>query len=266
MPPESEPPIREFADRGTRWLLDLPQNLRGLLRLAAADIADRLDFDRAERIERSFIPDDLQKQEADVIYRVPYRRGRGSVWIYVLLEHQSRPDRRMGFRLLCYMVQLWQAQARDFEAQKLPASRFRLSPVIPMVLYTGKRQWTHPLTLAALMEAPAELQGFLPQWETLFIDLYQTPSERLTGLGEAVLLALRALQAVEAPKEELAAALAEVAERLDELPPQAQSSFRKALVYLYLLIRHKRDAREQEDLFAILEEAVERHASERRLR
>ena len=263
MPEEREPPVREFADRGTKWLLDLPENLRGLLRLAAADLVDRLDFDRAERIDRSFIPDDLQRQEADVVYRVPYRHGRGSVWVYVLLEHQSKPDKRMGFRLLCYMVQLWQVQARELEAKKLPPSKWRLSPVIPVVLYTGKRRWSHSISLQELMEAPEELEAFLPRWETLFVDLQQTPPDRLLELGEAVLLALRALQAVDAPKETLALALREVAERLDALPDEAQTAFRKALVYLYLLIRHKREAQEQDDLFAILDEAVEQHAGER---
>ena len=79
LPDDTEPPVREFADRGTKWLLDLPENLRGLLRLAAENLAERLDFERAERINRTFIPEDLQKQEADVVYRVPYRRGRRAI-------------------------------------------------------------------------------------------------------------------------------------------------------------------------------------------
>ena len=151
MSDDRDPPHREFADRGTKWLLDLPENVRGLLRLAQPDIADLIDFDRAEKVDRSFIPDDLKKQEADVVYRVPFRHGRGSVWIYVLLEHQSRPDRAMGFRLLCYMVELWQVQYREFEAEKVPISRRKLSPVIPIVLYTGKRRWSHAISLQAIM-------------------------------------------------------------------------------------------------------------------
>ena len=81
MPNSSEPPIREFADRGTLWLLESPENLRDLLRLVAADIADKLDFARAERINRSFIPDDLQKQEADLLYRVPFQDGQIDVLV-----------------------------------------------------------------------------------------------------------------------------------------------------------------------------------------
>lgn len=126
----------------------------------------------------------------------------------------------MAFRLICYMVQLWKAQAREFEKEKRPASQWRLSPVIPVVLYTGKRRWPQPLSLQAIMLLPNALQG-------------------------------------------LAKALQEVAASLDDLPSEALAAIRKTLAVLYLLIRHKREAQEQEDLFAILEEAVERHGSER---
>jgi hypothetical protein len=118
MPGRSEPPIREFSDRSTLWLLELPENLRELVRLVARDIADRLDFTRAERINRSFIPGSLHKQEADLLTRVPYRDGEGEVWVYLLLEHQSQPDVTMGLRLLSYMVQVWDAQRRSWKRRK----------------------------------------------------------------------------------------------------------------------------------------------------
>src|SRR5438105_3513795 len=130
MPAETEPPVREFADRGTLWLLDLPENLRGLLKLVAADLVDKLDFSKAERLNRSFIPDDLQKQEADLLYKVPFQRGRGFVWIYVLLEHQSKPDRTMAYRLLSYMVQLWEGQVNSARDAKKPV---KLYPILPLV-------------------------------------------------------------------------------------------------------------------------------------
>ena len=100
MPNDSEPPIREFADQGTLWLLESPENLRGLVRLVAAEIADRLDFTRAERVNRSFIPDDLRKREAALLFRVPFQEGSGVALVFLLLEHQSQPDRTMGFRVL----------------------------------------------------------------------------------------------------------------------------------------------------------------------
>jgi predicted transposase/invertase (TIGR01784 family) len=261
MPEETEPPVREFADRGTIWLLDMPQNLRGLLKLVAADLVDKLDFTQAERQNRSFIPDNLQKQEADLLYKVPFQRGRGFVWVYVLLEHQSRPDRTMDFRLLSYMVQVWEGQVN---AAKAARKSVQIYPILPLVFYTGKKKWKQLPTLQTLMELPTELEAFVPTWETLFLNLHETPAETLIQLGEAVALVLRAVQAVDESKETLAEALREAATRLDDLPDTVQAEIKKGLHYLYLLIKHKRAEEEQEDLFALLDEVIERRAEELR--
>src|SRR5437868_6334065 len=110
--------IREFNDRGTLWLLEDPANLRDLMRIVAPEVADRLDFSRAERVNRSLIPADLQKRESDLIFAVPLRgepaKARRAVWVYVLLEHQSKPDLLMPLRLLFCMVQLWESQRREW--------------------------------------------------------------------------------------------------------------------------------------------------------
>lgn len=55
------PPVREFNDRATLWLFEDPHNLRDLLRIHSPELVTHLDFDQAERINRSFIPPDLQK-------------------------------------------------------------------------------------------------------------------------------------------------------------------------------------------------------------
>jgi predicted transposase/invertase (TIGR01784 family) len=254
----SEPPIREFADRGTLWLLESPENLRGLVQLVAKDIADRLDFSRAQRVNRSFIPDDLHKQEADLLFLVPLREGRGEVWVYVLLEHQSRPDRTMGLRLLSYIVQLWEMQRRGFQDERTPMSRWRLHPVVPIVFYTGKRRWSSPISVAALMDVPPLLERFVPRFDTLFLNLQETPPDVLTQAESAIALALRALQASDEPREALAEVLEEVVTRLEALPESAQAELRRALEYLFLLVHHRRDPEEQDELSEIMVSSVER--------
>jgi hypothetical protein len=67
----SLPPIREFPDRGTKWLLEFGENVEGLLQIVADDLVDQLDFSRLQQVNQSFIPDNLRKQESDVIYLVP---------------------------------------------------------------------------------------------------------------------------------------------------------------------------------------------------
>ncbi len=187
--------IREFNDRGTLWLLEDPVHLRDLVQILEPELAAHLDIERAERVNRSFIPADLQKEESDLIFRVPYRDERDTsadsptpveVWIYVLLEHQSKADPLMSLRLLLYMGELWDLQRRAWEDAHLAPSQLRLCPILPVVFYTGMDAWSRPLSLGAMMEMPQGLQRFVPQWETLFLNLHRTPPQTLTRFATAV--------------------------------------------------------------------------------
>lgn len=253
-PNEHEPPIREFQGRGTLWLLESPENLRGVIAILAGELADRLDFARAERINRSFVPADLHKQEADLLYRVPFRGGKGQVWVYVLLEHQSRPDRFIGLRLLAYMVQVWETQIRGWEDAKVTAAQRKLSPILPVVFCTGRRRWTSPLTLDAVMDIPEALSQFVPRHDALFLKLKEMPADALTG--SAVACALRVLQAEDAPLDALERVLSDAVVCLEELSEEHQAEWRRAMHYLLLLIRHRRAPEEREELFEVITESV----------
>jgi hypothetical protein len=80
-------PVREFPDRGTQWLLDTPDNVRAIMRLLAPTLAELMDFTRLQRVRTTFIPDDLRKQMADLLFRVPWRR---LMWYLLLLIHHRR--------------------------------------------------------------------------------------------------------------------------------------------------------------------------------
>jgi hypothetical protein len=181
--------MREFSDRSTLWLLEDPQNARDLLAIVDPDLAARLDFSRAHRENRSFIPEDLRKQESDLIFRVPVAGAAADeteVWVYFLMEHQSRPDRLMPLRLYGYMGHLWDAQLREWQDRGAPISTFTLSPVVPLVFYTGEERWEGPIRLADLTGDTPGLDRFIPSWETLFLNLHRTPPEALTQISSTV--------------------------------------------------------------------------------
>ena len=49
-------PVREFPDRGIKWLLESKENLRALLEIVADDLAKNMDFSKLENLPISFIP------------------------------------------------------------------------------------------------------------------------------------------------------------------------------------------------------------------
>ena len=252
------PPVREFNDRTTLWLLEDPLNLRDLLRIHRPELAEHLDFTQAQRINRSFIPADLQKEEADLIFRVPFLASSVegepplAVWIYFLLEHQSRPDAMMTLRLLSYMLELWEIQRREWDDRNAPLSERRLTPVLPFVFYTGEDNWTQPLEFRNMFDIPPGFEPFIPHWETLFLNLRQTPPETLTAFINAIGWALRTLQAENFSYGEFEIVLRESIRELGALPEEQFGQWLRAAWYVLLLIKHRRPDDEDVPLTDIL--------------
>lgn len=71
-----------------------------------ADIVAATDLSTLTRIERGNVGPDLGERTSDVMLSVLVNGER--TLVYVLLEHQSTPDRRMPLRLLRYMVHAWE--------------------------------------------------------------------------------------------------------------------------------------------------------------
>ena len=141
-------PIEQFPDHSIRLLLQDAGNVRGLIDIVARGLSDRLDFKQLTHVNRSFMLDNLREQEADLVYRLPFRGETETeeVLVYILIEHQSTVDASMAFRLLFYMVNLWDTQRRTWRAQQVPPREQRFQAILPIVLYTGDRPWHTPLT------------------------------------------------------------------------------------------------------------------------
>jgi len=126
-----------------------------------------LDFSTLQPYKSSFVSDRLRKRLSDVVWRVRMR----DEWLYVfiVLEFQSKPDRFMALRVLAYVALLYQdiiRKDRDFRLgnQKLP-------PVLPIVLFNGSEAWNASLEIADLIQkVPGGLEAYLPSFRYLLID------------------------------------------------------------------------------------------------
>jgi Putative transposase, YhgA-like len=109
---------------------------------------DLIDFASAEKVDASFVSKKRKKRESDVIWKLRRRDTGEPVYVYLLLEFQSRPDRFMAVRLMTYVGLFYESLIR--QKKLLPSGL--LPQVIPMVLYNGLAAWDPAMNVAELIE------------------------------------------------------------------------------------------------------------------
>jgi predicted transposase/invertase (TIGR01784 family) len=108
---------------------------------------EKLDFSTLQRVNASFVGLKLKGREGDLLWKLCLRDG-SPVYVYLLIEHQSRVDRFMAVRLMTYIGLLYQALIK--EGLLTPDGCLPL--VIPIVLYNGEAEWWAPQELSELIE------------------------------------------------------------------------------------------------------------------
>ena len=141
---------------------------------AAADIARQtlppevlaqLDLSHPQKVEASWVDEDLRANFADALYQVPLLHAESEpAYLLILFEHKSSPDRWVAFQVLRYMVQAWQHHRKD-EIGPLPI-------IIPLVLYHGQEKWSVPRNFAGLFEhASPGMMPFIPKFDYALLDI-----------------------------------------------------------------------------------------------
>jgi hypothetical protein len=262
-PPE---PPHDLPDRMIRQALRHPANLRAFLRQTVPALADGFDCDRRRLLDREFPVDDWRRREADLPFEVPYRVGAAELWalVYVLIEHQSAEDPAMPLRLLYFVVLYWERQWREWASRPGRREPLRLSPVLPLVLYTGPGAWKDNRTLHDLLGEPAEFHGFVPQWAPLFWELGQHDANDLLASGDEWQQVLAVLRATGEPRPVFERVYAEALQRLGRLASQDEPRWYDLLrtVLSWSLWRRRREEHAALRAAAVAAQADAKHQQE----
>ncbi|WP_343073813.1 Rpn family recombination-promoting nuclease/putative transposase [Phytoactinopolyspora mesophila] len=173
-----------------RRVLGDPANAASQLRaVLPAGLAERLDLEQLARVSGSFVDPALRWRHSDLLFSAPLD-GHDAL-IYVLVEHQSCNDPLMPFRMLRYMVRIWDRYLTEHpDATLLPL-------VIPLVVHHNRRPWSGPTDVVDLLDINRDTaeaaQEYLPRLRFLLDDLARvdehalrarplTPTARITLL------------------------------------------------------------------------------------
>ena len=144
------------------------ENIVGELRaVLPPELLAQLDLDTLELVPASFIDEELSSRHSDLLYKVKIKFEGSDALLFVLLEHQSTVDSMMPYRILRYMVLIWDhwlAQGENKNAKTLP-------PIFPVVLHHGEGGWNAAVDLSELYAIPTTLRPtllpYLPQFKFL---------------------------------------------------------------------------------------------------
>ena len=169
-----------------------PVHAEGIFRAnLPPELVAKLDFATLELQAGSFIDKKLDGRHTDLLFKIQLG---GHPLIFVLLEHQSTVDGLMSFRILVYIIRIWEAWIREHpEATTLPL-------VIPVVISHAVTGWTATTQVADLIDLSPELREilapYIPTMRFVLDDLAQhsdtdLKARPMSPTGRTALFALK---------------------------------------------------------------------------
>ncbi len=107
------------------------------------NLKEKIREEELEKYNSSFVTNDLQNKEADIVYKMKEKN------IFFLIEHQSKVDYSMPYRLEEYRIEIIKS-AIDIE--KIKNKGYEIPEVIPIVIYTRKGNWNAKLHLHSIQD------------------------------------------------------------------------------------------------------------------
>jgi hypothetical protein len=174
-------------DSGYKFLFFTPELVRDLIiGFVPDEWLHSLDYSTLERIPGSYVSEDFRYRADDIVWRV--RVGGEWVYLYLLLEFQSRVDRYMALRMMVYVGLLYQDLIKRGEV----LADGRLPPVLPIVLYNGSQRWTASKDVFDLIPpVPGLVEQFKPRLKYLLIDENAYTDGELASLNNLVAAVFR---------------------------------------------------------------------------
>ena len=229
-------------------LRDLASATNFLQQYLPQEVSQSLNWSTLSVIEGSYVDEDLRRSATDVLYEIERVSGEGSVWLYVVLEHQSTPDRWMRFRLLKYCCRIW-----DMNLTQRPTPS-ELRPIVPLVFYQGDRSWSYSTEFSNLFAESVRDWPWVPRFSHGLIDQSGLQPEEVEGELKTQIMQLL-LMAAYHPERSWGELVVNLLNMLSSLPPSGGINYVRAFL-VYILQTQDRDAIES------FQGALHQHAPE----
>lgn len=190
-----------------------------------AEVIKLLDMDSLEKLDGSFINEELKENFADIIYKVKINQK--ECYIVLLLEHKSQPDKLTAFQVARYIIELW--------SKEISAGKKEISVVIPIVIYHGKNKWRYETNIRELIpnfnELPDYIVDKLPVLEYELINVATHEEKEFNQYEPITRMILRSMKYVFYGKDKV---IEELLISVEEIPPNIDDE--KLYYYINILL------------------------------
>jgi predicted transposase YdaD len=251
--------VRKFANNSYRFLFRHKDNVADLLRWREPAIAEAIVFEKLTVLPDTFVAADFAALESDVLLRVPFRwtgDRDGTIELFILIEHQSEPDSLMIFRVIRYVVLVYERQATEWLKTHHDLRGFEFDPVLPLVFYSGTRTWKELEQMPLLVRGGKLFEKRLPGLEPEFINLSTTDPEELQSRIGTLGWVLWLIQQKKRKAEVFRDVLTRVVRQVDGLHARARGRWEQLLWFAHALVYHAREGEERQQMANFIRETV----------
>ena len=160
-------------DNGAKLVFDDPtlcaQFLRGYTDI---DLLKQVQPEDIEDVSERFLPMFQEGRDSDCVKKI--RLKDTSMFLIVIIEHQSSVHYDTAFRLLRYMVMVFTDYGAEQE-QKQPGitsrKEFQYPPILPLVFYDGPGNWTAVRNFKERVQLNEVLGDYIPDFQYIVVPL-----------------------------------------------------------------------------------------------
>jgi len=172
--------IENPHDKLFKTVFSDPEDTASFLRAYLPEsVVERIDWKSLNLLPLSFIDETFKESESDLLFCAKHKDKHYGLYLYILFEHQSTPDKWMRFRLLKYMCRIWDDSFKENPEQE------QLIPILPVVFYQGDNRWTYSTAFEDLFFDCNKNDSFIPKFNHFLIDQTGSGFEEMKGTAKA---------------------------------------------------------------------------------
>lgn len=151
----------------------------------------KVEIENLIRVDKEFLLKDYHKKEADIVYRLKLEDNTDAstngkeVLFYIIFELQSTVDHNMSFRLLDYMVQVWNQEIKN---KSLYGAKKQLPQIVPIVFYNGGTKWHAPMKFNQCVLTTSVFQESFVDSHYLLVDVNTYSESQLLEMSNTIAL------------------------------------------------------------------------------